>query len=435
MKPGRSDRRTVLKAALAAPLAGSARAGAAAPVAAAFTAERLMADLRLFAQAGNKQAGGPGDGLTADWLAQRLTEFGLEVERQRFDVPCFQTAHCALTFDSRETELVVQPPVVFTPPEGITGALVLAEVPGRLDGAIAIVRLPHWRWSSLLDNRVRSVLEDTARRGAAAVIVVTTGPSGEALRLNVPMAMNGTLPLALLAPRLAGKVLEAARNGLQARFVLTGERGMRPAENVVGRRDRPGRRWVVVSTPRSGWTDCVGERGPGIAIWLALAAWAPHALARHNLLFVATSGHEYENLGAGRFHDAFAPPPVDTDFWLHLGANVATRDYQEIPGGLLPLPSVDPNRFLMTSPGLVSAAREIFKGQPGIEAAYPSDNGAAGELTEIVRAGYPRHAGIFGAHRHHHAATDVLSTIVAEPLAITAISCRELVRRGSLAAL
>src|SRR3546814_8243070 len=80
--------------------------------------------------------------------------------------------------------------------------------------------------------------------------------------------------------------------------LLDGKGGLRAAENVVARRVRDGRRWVVVSTPRSGWTDCAGERGPGLAIWLALAEWMPHAFADHSLLFVCHSGHEYENLGA-----------------------------------------------------------------------------------------------------------------------------------------
>jgi hypothetical protein len=152
----------------------------------------------------------------------------------------------------------------------------------------------------------------------------------------------------------------------------------------------------------------------------------PRVYAEHNLLFVCNSGHEYENLGASHIVEAIGPPPAETDFWLHLGANVATRDYQEMPGRLLPLPSADPFRFLMTSHEYVERAREIFKGQPGAEMAYPSSEGTAGELSEVIRAGYTRHAGIFGAHRHHHAATDILSTVAAEPLAATARGFRDL---------
>lgn len=424
-----TDRRTLLKAGLATPLAWQASAAAAASQDdAMFGAEALFADVRAYTEAGNKQSAGAGDRWTANWIARRLDADGFAVERQPFDVPWFAASTCGLWLDGREIPLVPQALVVQAPPDGLSAPLRLAETAGRLDGAIALVRLPHRRWSSLLEHAVRIPLADAVARGAAAVILVTTGPTGEALWLNAPAdkPLAGDRPVVLLAPKQAAPVIEAARDGREARLSLRGRGGKRIADNIIGRRVVPGRRWLVVSTPRSGWTDCAGERGPGVAIWLALAAWMPRAFPRHSLLFVCNSGHEYENLGAGHLVEAFAPPPGETDFWLHLGANAATRDWQEIPGRLLPLPSADPNRFLMTSPDIVDRARQIFKGQPGIEMAYPSSEGTAGELTEVIKAGYSRHAGIFGAHRHHHAATDDLSTVAADPLAATARGFRDL---------
>lgn len=432
MTRGPTDRRMLLKAGLAAPLAWQAGPVVAASASSSgdvsmFGPERLLADVKAYAGAGNKRSGGAGDRWAADWMAKRLERAHFSVERQRFEAPWFDARTSELQIGDLRVDLVAQPLTVPTAGDGLAAPLRLAEFPGRLDGAIALVRLPHRRWSSLLDRTVQAVLNDAVERGAAAVILVTTGPTGEALLLNVP-ADGPALPrpLALLAPRLAAPVVEAARHGRVARLVLRGEGGMRPAENVIGRMLRPGKRWLVVSTPRSGWTDCAGERGPGIAIWLALADWMPQVFRNHSLQFVSNSGHEYENLGASHLVKALGPPPAETDFWLHLGANAATRDWQEIPGRLLPLPSADPNRFLMLSSDLVERARDIFRGQPGIEMAYPSGEGTAGELTEIVKAGYPRHAGIFGAHRHHHAATDDFSTVAAEPLAATARGFRDL---------
>src|SRR3546814_9587510 len=105
--------------------------------------------------------------------------------------------------------------------------------------------------------------------------------TGEALLLNVPAGHPvSDKPLALLAPRLAAPVIEAARHGAAAKLALRGRGGIRAAQNIIGRRVRSGRPWLVVSTPRSGWTDCAGERGPGIAMWLALADWMPRALDR-----------------------------------------------------------------------------------------------------------------------------------------------------------
>lgn len=392
-----------------------------------FGPERLFEDVKSYADAGNKQSGGAGDRWTADWTAKRLAAAGFEVERQPFDVPWFEASRCELSIGDLAIPLVAQPLAIETEKAGLDAPLRLAETAGRLDGAIAVVRLPYRRWSSLVDRAASEPLADALARGASAVIFVTTGSTGEALLLNAPADRPASdKPLALLAPRLAAPVIEAARHDASAKLVLRGRGGTRAAQNVIGRSIRQGRPWLVVSTPRSGWTDCAGERGPGIAIWLALAEWMPRAFPRHSLLFVSNSGHEYENLGASHIVEKVGPPPRDTAFWLHLGANAATRDYQETPGRLLPLPSADPYRFLMTSPEFVDRARAIFKGQPGIEMAYPSADGTAGELSEVVKAGYLRHAGVFGAHRHHHASTDDLSTVAPEPLAATARGFRDL---------
>lgn len=425
----RTDRRTLLKAGLAAPLALEATtAGAATGGEAMFGPERLLADVRTYAEAGNKRSGGAGDRWTADWTAKRLEVAGFNVERQGFEVPWFDGSVCELAFGDIKIGLTAQPLAAVTEPRGVQAALRLAETGGRLDGAIAVIRLPYRRWSSLLDRAVREPLADALARGASGVILVTTGPSGEALLLNAPA--DGSLsdrPIALLAPRHAAPVIEAARHGTRASLTITGDGGVRRADNIIGRVERAGRRWIVVSTPRSGWTDCAGERGPGIAVWLALADWMPRIFTGHSLLFLCNSGHEYENLGASHVVESIGPPPAETDLWLHLGANVATRDFQETPSALLPLPSADPYRFLMTSADFVDRARAIFKGQPGLEMAYPSSQGVAGELAEVIGAGYARHAGVFGAHRHHHAATDTLDVVASEPLAATARGIRDLI--------
>lgn len=428
MRGQTTDRRTLLKIGLAAPLVVQTGTATAMKDDSMFSPERLFADVRTYAEAGNKQSGSAGDRWTADWTAKRLVAAGFIVERQSFEVPWFEPGQAELALDNMRVPLTPQPLVVQTTAEGLTAPLRLAEVAERLDGSIAVIRLPYRRWSTLVDPAVRDPIADALSRGAAAIILVTMGPTGEALLLNSPADRPASdKPLALLAPESAGPVVDAARHGRKARLMLTGMGGSRTAENIIGRHLRgEGRSWIAVSTPRSGWTNCTGERGPGIAIWLALAAWAPGAFPSHNLLFVSNSGHEYENLGASHFVEALGPPPAETDFWLHLGANAATRDYQEIPSRLLPLPSADPYRFLITSPDLVDRARAIFKGQPGIEMVYPSGDGAAGELSEIVNAGYLRHAGIFGAHRQHHAVSDDMSTVLAQPLADAARGFRDL---------
>lgn len=420
-------RRKLLLAGAGLPLAVGSVTGRAEAPDDGFTTDRLLADVTTYAQAGNKQAGGPGDEQVAVWLARRMAALGFAVERQPFHVPWFRTVRADLVLGDTIVPLVAQPLVQITAATGLSAPLRLADSNGDLAGTIAVIRLPHRRWSTITDAGVAVPLADAMARGAAAAILVTTGPSRQALLLNTPADRRlFDRPLALLAPADAAPVIAAARRGDGARLTLLGEGGQRSAGNLVARIARGDRPWLVVSTPRSGWTDCVGERGPGIAIWLALAAWAAATRRGHNLLFVCNSGHEYENLGASHLVEDVGPPPADTAFWLHLGANAATRDWHELPDRMVPLPSADPFRFLVVSPDLVPTARRIFAGQPGLEMAYPSDQGAAGELSEIIKAGYPQLAGIFGAHRLHHAPGDDLSTIAAAPLAATALACRDL---------
>src|SRR5690606_40165850 len=81
-------------------------------------------------------------------------------------------------------------------------------------------------------------------------------------------------PMALLAPNDAAPFYAAAHRGEAASLYVTGKGGRRSAFNLVGKLDRGRGRWLVVSTPRSGWFTCAGERGGGMAAWLHIARWA-----------------------------------------------------------------------------------------------------------------------------------------------------------------
>jgi hypothetical protein len=261
-----------------------------------------------------------------------------------------------------------------------------------------------------------------AAAGAQACVLVTTGPTGEALALNTPVdkPLIAT-PAAVLAPREAGPFLKAAAENAVATFRMTGASGRRPAFNVTARLDRGAARTLVISTPRSGWFTCAGERGTGLAAWWLLARWAAKARLPVNVALVATSGHEYEYAGGEEFITHVAPKPKDTALWVHLGANVAARDWHERSPVLSPLPSADPQRFLLASPPLVAAAKAAFAGQPGLEQPYATDPAqTAGELASILREGYDPIIGIFGSHRFHHARSDDLRCV--EPALIPPVA-------------
>ena len=394
----------------------------------------VAVDLDKYIGFGSKQAGGAGDIACGNWLAAELDSLGFKVERQEVATPFFEPERSELQCGEAKASLWPQPIVVQTAPDGITGPLVRIDAAGRaekpLDGAIALVDLPFARWSSALAKPIREPIAAAFAAGAKAAVVITNGPTGKIIALNADgrAPMFGG-PVALLAPENAGPFLAAAMRRAPATMVVRGTGGRRPAFNFVGRIDRGTPRWLVVSTPRSGWYVCAGERGPGIAAWLWLARWASRAVKGYNLAFVCNTAHEYEYLGASEALKTFTPKPADAHFWLHLGANVAARDWHEGIGQWRPLPSVDTQRYLSLSPSLLPLAREVFAGHPGLEAPYSSDTLSAGELTEIIAAGYAPAAGVFGIHRYHHVAEDDARCVSAANVASTAAAFQRLIEK------
>jgi hypothetical protein len=424
-----TSRRAVLAAGAALPL--TARAAGRFPAA---RADIVAADLTRYIGFGSKQAGGAGDMACGAWLSAELELAGFKVERQQVSVPFFEPARCEL--HSGETKAIVwpQPIVVPTGPGGVTGPLVRLDADGHADaplaGAIALLDLPFARWSTAMVKPFREPVTAAFAAGAIGVVAITNGPTGKVIALNAdgrkPMFAG---PVALLAPEDARPFLAAATRQAPATLHLTGSGGRRAAFNLAGRIDRGKGRWLAVSTPRSGWGICAGERGGGIAAWLWLARWASKAVPGHDLAFVCNTGHEYENLGAAESLKEIAPKPSETPFWLHLGANLAARDWHDATGRMMPLPGVDSQRYLSVSPALLPLARDCFAGHVGLEAPYTSEVLSAGEQTEILAAGYRSVAAVFGIHRFHHVAGDDPRCVTAPAVAATAAAFQNMVER------
>ncbi|HEY0648649.1 hypothetical protein [Phenylobacterium sp.] len=354
---------------------------------------------------GDKASGGPGDEASGAWLEGELTGLGYAVVRQPFDAPAFE-GEATLATGQAMAGLIPQAIVTPTLAGGITGPL----HGGDRDGGIALLVLPYARWSTALGEVERRV---RAARGDA-VVLVTTGPTGEACALNAPSDRKlFDRPVAVLAPKEAAPFVSASASGEAATLSMPGRSFRRPAYNVTATLTRrPSGKWLVLSTPRSGWFGCAGERGTGLAVWLMLAGWAAKANLPVNVALVATSGHEYEYQGGELYIAKVAPKPDETALWVHLGANVAARDWHERGPLLAPLPSADPQRFLLAAPKHVPALAAAFAGQPGLEKPYPVNPAqAAGELGSILHAGYDPAMGIFGSHRFHHTRSDDLRCV------------------------
>jgi hypothetical protein len=270
-----ATRRTVLAGA-GLGLAGAADAR---PVTGAdpFSVEAIDDIYRRYAAFGDKSSGGQGDNDCGRWIEETLAKLGYRCQRQAIDVPYFKPAKVALAVGALRSALVPQAIVVQTQPAGLRAPLHLAGPSSQPTppGAIALVPLPPRRWSALKSPELMKLVQSRFAEGAAAVVLITNGPTGEALALNAPIDKPlFDKPIAVMAPREAQPFLVAAERKEVGVLTVVGEQGRRPAFNNIATLSRGQDRTLVVSTPRSGWFRAMGERGPGLAAWLGLARWA-----------------------------------------------------------------------------------------------------------------------------------------------------------------
>ena len=382
------------------------------------TLSRLDQDLRTHASFGLKFSGSPGDDATADWTSQRLHDIGYAVEVSEFDAPYFVRRNSTLRVGAVDVDVVPQAPVRVTGPGGVAAPLALVEnddAIGNVRGRIAVVIAPFARHAALFPDRgIGSTVLGVADAGAVAIVLVTTGPSGEAVALNCPDAAPfAPVPLAILAPKLADPITAAARAGADARLIVDGDATRRRCKNVVGRLNR-GSRWVAMSTPRSGWYQCVAERGTGQAAFLEIAAWLASEYPDHSVFVMNTGAHEYFFAGSHRVLDR-APPPEATVAWAHIGATLAARDATQIDGEWVMLDSVDPERRTMTTEAAREAVTAGFSGLVGLEnpgIVQPQ----AGELSTFTDLGYDKAFACIGLHRWFHTIADTIECVDARLL-------------------
>ena len=418
----KTTRRAVVRGALAAASTGTIHAGLSRAVLAqngdAMVTQRLAEDLATHASFGLKFSGSPGDHATADWTAERLRTIGFRVDVSAFDAPFFVARNTTIRIGSQTVELVAQAPVHVTDGSGVSASLAIVEddgVVGDVRDRIVVIIAPFARHAALFPTRgIGSTVVAAAEAGAVGIVIVTSGPSGEAVALNCPE--DGpfvAVPLAILAPKVADPVIDAARSGADATLIIDGDATHRPCKNVVGKLER-GPQWIAMSTPRSGWYHSVAERGTGQAAFLEIAAWLEREYPEHSVFVMNTGAHEYFFAGSHRVLDQ-APPPENTMAWAHIGATLAARDAQEVDGEWVMLDTVDPERRTMATDKARNAVIASFAGLEGLEipgVVRPQ----AGELSTFTDMGFDTAFACIGLHRWFHTVKDTIECVDARLL-------------------
>lgn len=387
----------------------------------ALSGELLFADVVAYSELGEHRTGSQGDNGTTVWLADRLERLGFRVDAPTFPFPLFVPELCEMSAPSGSpVALFPTWPVVSTSSAGLTAPLALADS-GSTTNAIAIVPLSNAAVGGLAAAGVGSALLAAEDAGARAVVGITEGPSDEIIAQNADLEKYAwNIPVLLAAGRDEGRLMDAARRGETWRVACSGKSSPdASAANIVAH--RPGRgKTIVVSTPKSGWFHCAGERGTGAAIFLALAARL--AITDADLLFLSASGHEIDGLGGKIFLKTSAPDPKSVRLWMHLGANVACEQLARVDGTYRKLGRPTDNRRMVASAELATIVAQAFAGQPSYSAPKDVQGPNVGPEIAVYRnAGYSPLVGMLGGSLVHHTQADmpdlVTSPKLLEPVA------------------
>ena len=380
--------------------------------AAATDGNRLFADVDAYARLGEHRTGTKVDVATSKWISRRLRAFGMSVKRTPFDIRVFEPTKGELRIEESAplATFPVWPPIV-TPAGGLSAQL----TPTGRRGGIAVVTLPYTPNASLLTSAYADPIAAAVAGGAAAVIGITEGPTGEIIALNaVPDRHRWPVPVALSAGRDGARLTAAAARGLRANLRQEGRSRDSCAYNIVASRPGTGPA-LVISTPTSGWFNCAGERGAGVALFLALAEWSAKTIMRP-VIFVATSGHEIEGRGSEHALGGL-PPPSQVGGWLHLGANLAGADVTFANGRVQRQAGAFTQRGARASQSLLPIVAQSFAGVQGYSSPQPlQPSNAVGDIAHYAKAGYHPILGLVAAHPLHHTRLDVAQNVTSPEL-------------------
>ncbi|MCA2223963.1 M28 family peptidase [Nonomuraea aurantiaca] len=333
------------------------------------SAAEMLGWIETVVSRGIRRPGYPADAWTERWLAERLTEFGLEVSLEPVEVPRWQPGTGVLRLDDG-TELTGFPLPHTLPTDGLRARIApLADArPGDIAvDELAFTELPQSYVSTLATSsydpegvfdtlvqtlpfgpRMMEVVEPALEAGAAGFIGALTGLPWETRDYYVPYdAIERPIPALWLSASDARRLL--ARLPCTGELVAQSVTDTVTTHNVVATLPGGSPHTVIVGSHHDGpWASAV-EDASGIALVLAAARhWAavPVSARPHNLTFLLTSGHMAHAAGTRAFIERHRSALADVVLQLHL-EHAALR-CETVDGELVP--TADPEvRWWFTS--------------------------------------------------------------------------------------
>lgn len=378
--------------------------------------QELIKIVEKYVNLGEHRTGTPTDRATSEWLGEELKSYGYNIKYLEFPTRQFFPEQVYL---SAKKDAVDAFPLWFINEKinkVISGKLVDPEtVKSFSKNNIALIELPDPKRPYAGNAKYLDSLID---RGISGIVIITNNPSGEIQAYNTAEhAKPWRVPIILIAPRDSAKARLWLQRSTPVTLAINGSFKDVKGRNVYGTIGN-GEKYIVVSTPISGWFTCGGERGSGIAIWLSLAKYIAQHKSAYTFVFTSNSGHENAFYGAHQFLESEAPPVEKTHLWLHLGAGAATLKWTVSPTGLVKQNEVDEKRKFFCNDPVSGSFTNAFKEIKGEKVLANQSPG--GELAYVARKGYKRFAGISYVHPFFHVKTDDAGTTSEEILQSTA---------------
>jgi len=380
----------------------------------------LYADVVKYASYDNHRTASAGDIATSKWLEASLKEAGLETDVKAWTLNQFDLTSSTLIVNGQTIKCF---PGWYPNTTAVTGPVAKynAVGTGDLTGKVAYVGIPDGL--SKADAGIVSIVEKAAAAGAIGlVVVIGAGPSDTGLitAFNAKLSKIAgapeyhqeplPIPVVVIGSDDDLKLQIAALAGSTASISIVGEnKAGTTAYNVFGfLRKGVDKKWVVISTPYSGWFKAGGERGPGVALWLGLARWIAKQNQPYNYLFIANSGHELNQMGGQKTMDEMLPGfGINKDnvvSWLGLGASIGNRSWTRNGNDYLPSDTPNPSSYLSSIPELAPSVQAAYKDVEGL-ILWSGDGTYFGELKDIIARGY-KAAGFFGLNYFFHTTMD-----------------------------
>jgi len=387
-----------------------------------FNGSQLFSTVKKYVSLGEHRTGTPTDLATSEWIGKELKSVGYDVKYLEFPIRQFFPEKVFLAGGKDTIQAFPLWWVNEKINRVVTGTLVDASKTKTFGAnSIALIHLP------LKQTKVnpKTYIDSLVNLGVTGIVAITDNKSGEIEAYNTNKNQQPwRVPIILIAPKDSAKALAFAKTAKPITLAINGTFGDVQGRNVYGTIGH-GDKYIVVSTPISGWFTCGGERGSGIAIWLALAKWAATQSSNYTFVFTANSGHEHAFKGAHEFLERNAPPIDKTKLWIHFGAGAATLEWKNTANGLVKQTNVDPNRRFFFSEAVKGSFEKSFK---DIEAQkILANKNPGGELVYVAQKGYTRFAGLSYGHPFFHVKTDDENTTSPEILEVTAKAFRDLI--------